>query len=192
MDARVRRAETRVTPRRRLCAALLSAVLPAVLPATSADAQPSGPARAGVAANLAAPTAGEAFEAWCLRLRTAEPFVPYRCMHEDDLTEPGHPARTRRVRWVGTDVARAFELARALFDVPASVVTPGSGPREQSIEDPRKPSEVWESTLTVRRASDGSLREARWHERREGSGRTVSARRVDARFVEVSEVAFAD
>lgn len=188
MDARVRRADTRVKPRRRLCAALLSVALPA----TPAGAQPSGPTRGGVAANLAAPAAGEPFEAWCVRLRTAEPFVPYRCMHEDDLTEPGHPSRTRRVRWVGTDVARAFELARALFGVPASVVTPRSGAREQSIEDPRKPAEVWESTLTVRRAPDGSLREARWHERREGSGRMVSARRVDARFVEVSEVAFAD
>ena len=140
----------------------------------------------------AKPAAGESFDAWCTRLRTAEPVVPFRCTREDDWTEPGHPSRTQRVRWPGTDVARAFELARALFGVPASVAPPRAGPREQAIEDPGKPAEVWESTLTVRRAADGGLREARWFERREGSGRTVVARRVDARFVEVSEVAFAD
>jgi hypothetical protein len=35
-------------------------------------------------------------------------------------------------------------------------------------------------------------RELRWSERREGSGRTVFACRVDARMVEAPEVAFAD
>lgn len=43
-----------------------------------------------------------------------------------------------------------------------------SGPPEQTIEDPDKPAAVWKSTLTVRRAADGSLQELRWYERREG------------------------
>lgn len=155
-------------------------------------ASPAAAQSARTAAWPAQPAAGESFATWCARLRTAEPFVPFRCTVEDDWTEPGHPSRTQRVRWPGADVARAFELARALFGVRASVALPRSGPREQTIEDPGKPAEVWESTLTVRRAADGALREARWFERREGAGRTVVARRVDARYVEVSEVAFAD
>ncbi|MFM7626005.1 MAG: hypothetical protein ACKO7G_05970 [Gammaproteobacteria bacterium] len=53
-----------------------------------------------------------------------------------------------------------------------------------TVEDPRKPAEVWESTLTVRRAADGSLQELRWYERREAWGRTVLARRVDDQFVD--------
>ncbi len=68
-----------------------------------------------------------------------------------------------------------------------SAVTP-----EQTIEDPRKQDTVWESTLNVRRAPDGSLRELSWYERREGWGRTVLARRVDDQFVETVEVQFAD
>ena len=163
--------------------------------ASPASGQPAKPAARPAPASappLAVPSPGEGFEAWCKRLRDAEPFVPFHCVVEDDLTEPGHPSRTLRVRWPGTDVGRAFELARALFNVPASVAPPRAGPREQTIEDPRKPAAVWESTLTVRRAADGSLRELRWHERRDGWGRTVLARRVDARFVETSEVQFAD
>jgi hypothetical protein len=140
----------------------------------------------------ALPTPGEGFEAWCKRLQDAEPFVRFHCIVEDDWTEPGHPTRVHRVRWPGTDVGRAFELARALFKVPASVVPPPAGPPEQTIEDPRKPAAVWESTLTVRRAADGSLQELSWYERREGWGRTILARRVDADFVETSEVQFAD
>ena len=96
------------------------------------------------------------------------------------------------MRWPGNDVGRAFELARALFKVPASVAPPPSGPPEQTIEDPEKPAAVWESTLTVRRATDGSLQDLSWYERREGWGRTVQARRVDDQFVETSEVQFAD
>ena len=171
-----------------LCLAALSVALglAAAVPPPAA-AQSSRPAPVP-----AKPNAGESFDAWCARLRTAEPFVPFRCTREDDWTEPGHPSRTQRVRWAGSDVARAFELARTLFGVPASVTPTRTGPREETIEDPRKPAEVWESTLTLRRAADASLREARWFERREGTGRTVIARRIDARFVEVSEVAFAD
>jgi hypothetical protein len=140
----------------------------------------------------ALPTPDEGFEAWCKRLQGAEPFVPFHCIVEDDWTDPGHPTRVHRVRWPGTDVGRAFELARALFKVPASIVPPPAGPPEQTIEDPRKPAAVWESTLTVRRAADGSLQELSWYERREGWGRTVLARRVDDQFVETSEVQFAD
>lgn len=73
-----------------------------------------------------------------------------------------------------------------------SLVAATSGPPEQTIEDPRKHAEVWESTLTVRRAADGSLQELRWHERREAWGRTVLARRVNDQFVEISEEQFAD
>ena len=127
-----------------------------------------------------------------MRLQTAEPFVPFRCVREDDWTEPGHPSRTLRIRYAGTDVVRSFGLARTLFDVPASVVPPRSGPREQTLEDPGRAAEVWSSTLLVRRAADGTVRELRWSERREGSGRSVTARRVDARTVELAEVAFAD
>lgn len=111
------------------------------------------------------PTPDEGFEAWCKCLQDAEPFVPFQC---------------------------AVELARVLFKVPASVVPPPAGPPEQTIEGPRKPEAAWESTLTVRRADDGSLQELSWYERREGWGRTVLARRVDADFVETSEVQFAD
>ena len=179
--------------RRRLSAVLVLAA--AAWGASPASGQPAKPAARPAPASappLALPTPGEGFEAWCKRLRDAEPFVPFHCVIEDDLTEPTRPTRTLRVRWPGADVGRAFELARALFDVPASVVPPRSGPREQTIEDPRKPAGVWESTLTVRRAADGSLRELRWFEHRDGWGRTVLARRVDARFVETSEEQFVD
>lgn len=165
--------------RRQLYAALLLAV--AAWSASPASGQ-----------QPALPTPGEGFEAWCKRLQGAEPFVPFRCIVEDDWTDSGHPTRVHRVRWPGTDVGRAFELARALFKVPASVAPPPAGPPEQTIEDPRKPDTVWESTLTVRRAPDGSLQELSWYERREAWGRTVLARRVDADFVETSEVQFAD
>lgn len=162
---------------------LLAAVMSGAAPASG---QPASTPQ------LTAPSPGEGFEAWCRRLPDADPFVPFHCVTEDDWTEPTHPSRTQRVRWPGSDVGRAFELARALFEVPASVVPPRTGPREQQIEDPRKPAEVWESTLTVQRADDGGLRELRWHERREGSGRTVVARLADAGFVEVSQESFAD
>ena len=157
-----------------------------VLAITACSASPAS------AQQPALPKPGEGFEVWCKRLEDAEPFVPFRCTVEDDWTDPGHPSRTQRVRWPGTDVGRAFELARALFKVPASVAPPTSGPPEQTIEDPRKPAEVWESTLTVRRAADGSLQELRWYERREGWGRTVLVRRVDDQFVEISDEQFAD
>ncbi len=176
-----------------LAALVLAAAAWGPSPAAAQSVAPSvKPPPPPAAQRLAAPAPGESFDAWCTRLRTARPFVPFRCTREDDWTEPGHPSRTQRVRWPGTDAAGAFELARALFGVPASVEPPRTGPREQTIEDPGRPAEVWESTLTVRRGPDGVLREARWFERREGAGRTVVARRVDARFVEVSEVAFAD
>ena len=168
------------------------AVPPVALALAAALASPAAAQPARPALFPAKPAAGESFEAWCARLPATKPFVPFRCTREDDWTEPGHPSRTQRVRWAGTDVARAFELARALFGVPASVTLPRTGPREQTIEDPRKPSEVWESTLLLKRGADAGLREARWFERREGGGRTVTARRIDARFIEVSEVAFAD
>lgn len=74
----------------------------------------------------------------------------------------------------------------------SSQPAPPAGPPEQTIEDPRKPAAVWESTLTVRRASDGSLRELSLYERREAWGRSVLARRIDNQFVETSEVQFAD
>jgi hypothetical protein len=193
------RARRRAASCSRLVALLLTVAAcggaPAAAQTVASSAKPvaSSPrSPAPVAPRPAAPKPGESFDAWCARLRTAEPFVPFRCTREDDWTEPGHPSRTQRARWAGSDVARAFEHARALFGVPASVVPPRSGPREQTIEDPGKSAEVWESTLTVRRGADGTVREARWFERREGSGRTVVARRVDARFVEVSEAAFAD
>ena len=122
---------------------------------------------------------------------------PFRCLREHDWTEPGHPSRTLRVRFAGADVVRAFEMARGLFGVRASAVPPRTGPREETVADPAKPVEVWESSLAVRRGADGAPRELRRHERREGAGRTVTARpvdarTVDARTVEVSEVAFAD
>jgi hypothetical protein len=183
-------------PRPMLRVAALSVVLGLAAsfapPSAAQSAPPSAAQSSRAAPTPAKPGAGESFEAWCARLRRAEPFVPFRCTREDDWTEPGHPSRTHRIRWAGSDVAQAFELARALFGVPASLTLPRTGPREQTIEDPRKPPEVWESTLALRRAADASLREARWFERREGSGRTVTARRIDSRFVEVSEVAFAD
>jgi hypothetical protein len=134
---------------------LTAAALIAAVP--SAVAQPR-------AAWPLAPRAAETFDAWCRRLQSAEPFVPFRCLREDDWTEPGHPSRTLRVRFAGGDVARAFELGRALFGMPASVVPPRTGPREQTVEDPAKPAEVWESTLTVRRGADGVPRELRWSE----------------------------
>jgi hypothetical protein len=112
------------------------------------------------------PKPGEGFEVWCKRLQDADPFVPFQCAVEDDWTDPGHPSRTQRVCWPGTDVGRSFELALALFKVPASVVPPPAGPPEQTIDDPHKPAAVWESTLTVRRAADGSLQELSWYERR--------------------------
>lgn len=179
--------------RRRLYALLLLAIT--AWSASPASGQPATravtPEKAS-APQPAVPTPDEGFEAWCKRLQDAEPFVPFQCAVEDNWTDPGHPSRTQRVRWPGNDVGGAFELARALFKVPASIVPPPAGPPEQTIEDPRKPEAVWESTLTVRRAPDGSLQELSWYERRDGWGRTVLARRVDDQFVETSEVQFAD
>jgi hypothetical protein len=157
-----------------------------------AGAASTAPAVAARPAAVATPAAGETFEAWCARLQRAEPFVPFRCSVETDWLDPSHPSRTRRVQLRIADFGAAFELARRLFQVPASVTLPRSGPREQAVEDPGKPAEVWESTLTVARDAAGAPRRASWFERREGSGRTVTVRRIDARTIELGEAAFAD
>jgi len=162
----------------------------ALLQPLAVGAQPAAARAKGLP--VAMPASGEPFEAWCRRLERAEPFVGFRCTVESDWLDPSHPGRTRRVRLRVADFPAAFELARRLFAVPASVVLPRSGPREQVIEDPGKPAEVWESTLTVSRDAAGAPRRASWFERREGSGRTVTVRRIDARTIELGEVAFAD
>ena len=173
-------------------ARLYAAVLLAVV-AADGGAQPAvASAGARPSAAVAMPVAGESLDGWCARLQRAEPFVPFRCSVVQDWLDASHPSLTRRVQLRGIDVLAGFELARRLFDVPASIRLPRSGPREQVIEDPGKPAEVWESTLTVARDAAGAPRQAAWFERREGAGRTVTVRRIDARTIEVGEAAFAD
>jgi hypothetical protein len=138
------------------------------------------------------PARAESFDAYCTRLESATPFVPFRCIAESDWTDPGHPGRTRRIVLRSTDFERAVDVARRLHKLPDWVAVPAAGPAEQTIEDPAKPASMWESTLKVRRARDGRPQRIDYVQRADGSGRTVTVQRLDARRIEVVEAAFAD
>ncbi|MFM7707925.1 MAG: hypothetical protein ACKO9D_07905 [Gammaproteobacteria bacterium] len=78
---------------------------------------------------------------------------------------------------------RRHLCALLVLAITACSASPASA-QQPALPKPGEGFEVWESTLTVRRAADGSLQELRWYERREAWGRTVLARRVDDQFVD--------
>jgi hypothetical protein len=166
-------AATAAAVRRLAAAVLLATALP------SASAQPL-------------PARGESFDAYCGRLEDASPFVPFRCVAESDWTNPGRPGRTRRIVLRSTDLARAIEVARRLHRLPDWIVVPTQGPAEQTVEDPAKPPAMWASSLQIRRTRDGRPQRIDYVQRAEGSGRTVTVQRLDARRIEVVEISFSD
>jgi hypothetical protein len=159
--------------------------------AHAAGPQSITPQSAAPQADIPLPRAKEAFTAYCRRLEASAVHIPFRCTWEMDWRDPGHPSISQRLSFTRASFARAFEVARALHGIPASLKLPAQGPAEQTLVEPSKPEHVWESELTIRRSASGQIERADYTWRAEGGGRGVRVIRT-ADSIDIESGAFGD
>lgn len=154
-------------------------------------AQAATPQSTTPQADIPLPRPKEAFMAYCRRLEASAAHIPFRCTWEMDWRDPGHPSISQRLSFTRANFARAFEVARVLHGIPASLKLPAQGPLEQTLVEPGKPDHVWESELIIRRSASGQIERADYTWRAEGGGRGVRVIRT-ADSIDIESGAFGD
>jgi hypothetical protein len=159
------------------------------LPRAALTPLPAGPVSAK--RKLPAPQKGESFLGFCERLgRRTE--ILFKCEVDTDHLDRSHPSQGRTLRIPWASVEAGLELAKPLFDIPASVKLPAQGPAEQVIDlkpDPKRHLDM--ARLTVKRNQAGRITGVDYFEKAEAGGRSVDLTRTGPVLV-ISEQSFAD
>jgi len=124
------------------------------------------------------PNSKEAFPAYCARLSRTLPAIQFKCEDITDYSDLSRPTMNRTLTLYAGDFGRAYAIATRLFEIPAGLTLPASGPATQTIVDPRKPANVWTSELIIKRAKPDQITSAAHSFRQEGTGSVTTVSRT--------------
>jgi hypothetical protein len=139
---------------------------------------------------LALPWPQEKIAAYAARLRSLGTHVSTSTGKNDD---PGHPEESETLILPTRDFFKAYLIAQKLFGIPAALRLPEKGlVPEAVIELPEKEGGPWETSLTVARNEDGSIKSLAYFLRGEGGGEGARITAKGARSIEIFHWVFGD